>query len=166
MPRLSDLQQIAEGFQCPVCLMGKHALGQYFAQLYAFLVEAVQVPQESLEHHLVLKVRKQRTQCFRRQLFTDDDAGRPVSGKMLVPVLILFAAGKGDHLRRHVRAEFLLAGAVLDYDIRLRLVVHKADELQGNDICSLVKQLIEGMLSICTRFTEDDRPGRIIKRPA
>ena len=111
MLRLSDLQQITEGFQCPVCLMGKHALGQYFAQLYAFLVEAVQVPQEALEHHLVLEMRKQRPQRFRRKLLPDDDAAGPVAFEVLVPVFILLAASKGQDLGRYVRAELLLARA-------------------------------------------------------
>ena len=47
--------------QRSVCLMCKDAFGQNFAELYAFLVKAVQVPQEALEHHLVLKMGKQRS---------------------------------------------------------------------------------------------------------
>ena len=146
--------------------MGQHALRQHLAQLYAFLVKAVQVPEESLEHHLVLEVGKQRTQRFRRQFLADNDAGGAVPGEVLVPVFVLLAAGKSHDLSRHVGAQLLLAGAALNHNVRFRLALLKADELQRDDIRSLVKQLIEGMLSVGAGFAEDHRPCHINHRLA
>ena len=42
--------------------MGQHTFRQHLAQLYAFLVKAVQVPCESLEHHLVFEMGQQCAQ--------------------------------------------------------------------------------------------------------
>ena len=63
----------------------------------------------------------------------------------------IFTAGKSYHLGNYVRAELLLAGAVLNIHVYATLVVLKSDELQRYDISSLMKQLIEGMLSIGSR---------------
>ena len=38
--------------------MGEYFLCKYFTELYAFLVEAVDVPYEALEHNLVLEMSK------------------------------------------------------------------------------------------------------------
>ena len=54
--------------------MGEDAFGEDFAKLYAFLVEAVQVPDESLEHDLVFEMGKQRAEGFRGQLIADHNA--------------------------------------------------------------------------------------------
>ena len=77
--------------------MGQYPLCQHLAQLNAFLVKAVQVPCEALEHHLVFKVCKQSTQSLGSKLFADDYAGGAAAFKVLVAVLILLAAGKGDY---------------------------------------------------------------------
>ena len=159
---LSDFQQVAERLQCAVCFMGQYAFREHFAQLDAFLVKAVQVPQEALEHDLVFIVGQQGAKCFRRQLVTDDDTAGPVAGKVLVPVLILLAAGKSHDLGSHVGAQLLLACAALDCYVRFSLAVYKSNELQRNDIGSLVQELIEGMLAVGTGFTEDDGSGGII----
>ena len=53
---ISDIHQIAEYFQCSVCLMSQYAFCQYFTELYTFLVEAVHVPYEALEHDFVFEV--------------------------------------------------------------------------------------------------------------
>ena len=52
----SDAEQIAEDLQGTIRFMSQHALRQHLSQLYAFLIKTVQVPKESLEHHLVFKV--------------------------------------------------------------------------------------------------------------
>ena len=51
-----NIHQIAEYFQCSVCLVGQYAFCQYFTELYTFLVEAVYVPYEALEHDFVFEV--------------------------------------------------------------------------------------------------------------
>ena len=53
--------------------MSQDTFCQYLTQLNAFLIEAVDVPQESLEHNLVLEVCKQCPKCLRINLLTNDD---------------------------------------------------------------------------------------------
>lgn len=52
----SDIQQIAVRLQRAVRVVDQHLLGQHFAQLHSFLVEAVDIPHKALKHHLILKV--------------------------------------------------------------------------------------------------------------
>lgn len=42
-------------------------------ELYAFLVEGVEVPEEALEHDLVLEVGEQGTECLRGQAVSMDE---------------------------------------------------------------------------------------------
>ena len=56
------------------CLVSKYTFCKDFTKLYAFLVKAVYVPQESLEHNFVLEVSKKCTKRFRCYLITNDDA--------------------------------------------------------------------------------------------
>ena len=69
----SDTEQITECLQCAVTVTCKNPFGKYLAQLDAFLVKAVQIPEETLEHHFVLKVGQQCAKCFRGQLFANND---------------------------------------------------------------------------------------------
>ena len=144
--------------------MGQHSFCQHLAQLNAFLVKTVQVPQEALEHYLVFKMRKQSAECFRCQAVPDNDAGRAVACKLLVQVLIILAAGKGHDLSGNIGTQFLLTGTALYHYIHTGLIVDKADKLKRDNICSLMQQLIEGMLSVCSGFAEDNRTGRICQR--
>ena len=54
-----NVQKITEYSQGSVCLMCKYAFCKDFTELNTFLIEAVYIPQESLEHDLVLEVSKQ-----------------------------------------------------------------------------------------------------------
>ena len=118
--------------------MGQHTFRQHLSELDPLLVEAVQIPQESLEHHFVFKVGQERSQRFRRQFLTGNDAGRSVSGKSFIPVLILFSARKSHILGSHIRTELLLACAALNQHIRFRLAFTESDELKRNNIRTLV----------------------------
>ena len=146
--------------------MCQDTLCQHFSKLNTFLVKAVDVPQESLEHHLILKMSKKRSQRSRCQLIADDDAGRTSSLKILVSVFVLFSAGKSDNLRRDIGTELLLAGGVLNDDIRAGLALPEAYKLKRNDGLSLMQKLIEGMLSVCSGLSEDNRPCHIGNRIA
>ena len=159
-----NVQQVAVSLKPTVCLMRKNLLCKYLAQLYTFLVEAVKVPCEALEHDLVLEMGKDRAYRFRSELIADDDAGRSVACEELISVLIVLAACKCHDLCCHICTELLLAGAVLDHNICLSLALLKADELKRNDVGALVEQLVEGMLSVGTRLTEDHRTCLIIHR--
>ena len=146
--------------------MGQYAFCQNLTQLYAFLIEAVYIPCKALEHNLIFKMCKQCTQSLRGQPVADDNAGRTSAFEILIAVIICLTAGKCNDLSCYVCAEFLLAGAALDVDIGLHLVIAEAYKLQRNDISSLMQQLIEGMLSVGTWLAEENRTGRVIDRLA
>ena len=58
---------------------------------------------------------------------------------------------------------YVYQGKWLDHYVCVHLVALEAYELQWDDVCSLMEQLVEGMLSVCSRFTEDNRSGYIVK---
>ena len=138
-----DSEQLAVGGQSAFGLLREDLLREDLAQLDALLVEAVDIPDKALEHDLVLEMRKDGAECFRSQLVADDDAGGTSALEILVPVFIVLAAGKGHDLRRDVRAELLLAGAVLDDHIVRHLALLKADELDRDDAGALVQELVD-----------------------
>ena len=123
--------------------MSQYTLCKNLAQLYALLVEAVYIPYETLEHHLILKVCQQSAYGSRIYLITDNDAGRTAACKCLIEVVIFFTAGKCHNLSSYVRTQLLLAGASLNIHIHAALVVLITDELQRYNICSLMQELIE-----------------------
>ena len=142
--------------------MSEDALGQELAELDAFLIEAVHVPDEALEHDLVLEVSEQSAEGFGIQGVADDNAGGASACECLVGVLIVFAAGKGHDLGHDVCAQLFLAGAALDVDIHADLAVFVADELHRDDVCALVQKLIEGVLAVGAGLTEDDGAGHVV----
>ena len=144
--------------------MCKHALCQNLSELYAFLIEAVHIPQEALEHNLVLKVCQKCSERLWVYLLTDDDAGWTSALEILVAVLIGFAACECHDLSCDICAELLLACAVLDHNICADLAVLKADKLKRYDVCALMQQLVERMLSVRARLAEDHRSCRVVYR--
>ena len=144
--------------------MGQYAFCQNLTQLYAFLIEAVYIPCKALEHNLIFKMCKQCPQSLRGQLVADDNAGRTSAFEILIAVIICLTAGKCNDLCSHVCAQLLLAGAALNDNVRADLAVLKSDKLQRNDIGSLMQQLIEGMLSVGSGLTKDQRACHIIHR--
>lgn len=159
-----NAQQVAVLLECAVGLVRQHALGKNLAQLYAFLIETVQIPEEALEHDLILKVCEQRAQRSRCQLVADDDAGRAAAFKLLVAVRIVFAASEGNNLCDNICTQFLLARAALNGDIHADLAVFEADKLEWGNIRALMQQLIERMLAVCARLAENYRTGSIMNR--
>ena len=144
--------------------MRKDTLSENLTKLNTLLVKAVQVPYKALEHDLILKVSKKSTKGGRCKLITDDNAGWTFALEVLIQVLIFFAAGKCNDLSSNIGAKLLLAGAVLNVNIYSKLALLKADELKRNDIRALMEQLIEGMLSVGSWLTEDNRTGYIAYR--
>ena len=144
--------------------MSENTFCKNLTKLYTLLVKAVQVPYKALEHDLVLKVCKKRTQRLRCKFLTNNDTGRTSALEVFVQVLIFFSACKSNDLCCNVCTEFLLACAVLDININTKLALFKADELKRNNIGSLMQKLVEGMLSVGSWLTEDHRSGHIIHR--
>ena len=100
----------------------------------------------------------------RCDLVAYDNGRRPAAREVLVGVLIVFAAGERHDLGRYVGGQLLLAGAAFDDDIILHLVVLEAQELDGNNVCALMQELIEGVLAVGAGLAEDDRAGHIVNR--
>ena len=119
--------------------MCKYLLRKYLTELNAFLIEAVDVPQESLEHNLVLEVCKQGSKCLRINLLTNDDGRWTTTLEVLVAVLILLTACKCYDLCSNICAELLLACASLNLYIRADLAVLECDKLQWNNVSSLMQ---------------------------
>lgn len=61
-------------FESAVVLLGQDGLCQNFSKLDAFLVKGVDVPQEALEHNLVLEVRQEGSQSFGGQALSVNQA--------------------------------------------------------------------------------------------
>ena len=138
-----DPEHICVLFECSVCVVREDALCKDFAELYAFLVEAVQIPEESLEHDLVFEVREECAERFRCQLVACDDAGRSAAVELLVQVVVFFSAGEGYDLSCYVSAKLFLACAALDLYVSSGLVFSEADELERNDVLALMEELVE-----------------------
>ena len=160
----SDIQKIAVYLQCAVSLVSEYLLRKDLTELYALLIEGVQVPAEALEHHLVLIVCEQCAEGSRIQLLTDDDRGRTATLEVLVAVFVFLTAGEGNDLGGNIGTELLLAGAALDGIIHADLVLTEADELERDDVLALVQELVEAVLAVGARLTEDNRTGRIVHR--
>ena len=158
----SDFKQIAVGFECSIRVMGQNTLGKEFAELYAFLIEAVDIPQESLEHDLVLEMGEECAKASRVELVAMYNAGRTTAFEMFVLVFVVLATGKGYNLCDDIGTEFFLAGASFNDHVYTGLVLFKADKLHGHYQSSLMEELVEGVLSVGSGLTEDDRSGYVI----
>ena len=107
-------------------------------------------------------MRKQSPAAFRCQLFPDNDAGRALTVKALVRVLICFAESKGHHLGRDIGTQLGLAGTALNFHILFILAFLKADELERYDVRPLMQELIEGVLSVRTRLAKQNRACLVV----
>lgn len=70
-------------------------------------------------------------------------------------LLKAFADGEGIRLRKEIRHELVMVGDHLTCIVHGSLRLGEANEL-GGDHTSLVHQLVEAMLTICARFSQDD----------
>ena len=107
-------------------------------------------------------MRQDRAQALRCDLVAYDNGRRPAAREILVGVLIVLAAGERHDLGRYVGGQLLLAGAAFDDDIILHLVVLEAQELDGNNVCALMQELIEGVLAVGAGLAEDHGAGHIV----
>ena len=161
-----NAKQLAVLCQSTVCILCENCLGQDLTELYAFLVEAVDIPCEALEHNFILEMSEDGAECFRCQLVSYDDAGRSAACEILILVVIVLAACKCNDLSSYVGGKLLLAGRILDYHVIIHLIILETDELERDNICALMEQLIEGMLTVRAGLTEDDRSCNVVDRLA
>ncbi len=117
----------------------EHAFCKNFTKLYTFLIKTVNIPYKSLEHNLVLEVGKQCTECLRINLLSDNNRRWASTLEILVAVFIFLAACKCNNLCCNIRTKLLLACAVLNDNICVKLVILKSNKLQWYNIGSLMQ---------------------------
>lgn len=142
----------------------ENLLGQALAQLDTPLVEGVDVPNGTLGEGEVLVVDNQSTELSGTDVAANQDAGSgTVTQEDLVLHQVLRSAlgldllcGLADHkslsLCQVVGCQHLLVQVVGDGVVGLS----GQDEIRRNELCALVHQLEEGVLSICAGLTEQD----------
>ncbi len=96
---------------------------------------------------------KKCSYSLRINFLTDQDRGWTISFEVLILILVLLTTSESYDLCCYIRTELLLAGAALDLYIIADLRLLEAYELQWCDISSLVKELIEGVLTIGSWLT-------------
>lgn len=150
-----------------------NVLRQALAQLNTPLVERVDVPDGALNEGEVLVVDDQRTESGRSDLLREDAGGGSVAQERLV----------GDELLRSVFSLKLL-GCLSDHESLslsqevgsqhdLVLVVADGivglggkDEVRGDELGALMKELVEGVLGVGGRLAEEDRTGGVLHHGA
>ena len=152
-----DFHQIRISLERAVRVMRENLLRKLLSELNAFLVERVDVPYESLEHNLVLEMCKKRTEHFRSELVSIDEARRSFASERLVRVSVFLSASERHDLGDDVCAELFLARRILDYNISSGLILLECDELERNNVRSLMEQLIEAVLAVRSRLSENHR---------
>lgn len=142
----------------------ENLLGKHLAQLNAPLVEAVNVPDGTLDKSQVLVVDNQGTQLSRADdishqdgcgwsvaeeaLVRDEILGRALSSELVVSL----ADHEGLGLGKVVGCQHLLVQVVVDGVVGLG----GQDEVGGDQLGALVDQLEEGVLGVGARLAEQD----------
>ncbi len=109
----------------------------------AFLIEAVDVPDEALKHYFVFKVGEQASEGAGIEAFAVYEAGGAAAGEVFVWVFVFLAFGEGGDLGGEVCFEFGLAVGVVYGYVIAALAFDEADELDWDDVCALVEELVE-----------------------
>ena len=112
--RESAVKQGVKGSQLGAHIVAEDFFGQDFAELHAFLVEGVEIPQEALKHDFVLKVGEQGAEGARCQSAAVNEARVAVPGKPFVGIVVIFSESESGDLRGEVGVEFSLIGAAVD----------------------------------------------------
>ena len=82
--------------------MCKYLLCKYLSKLYPFLIKAVDIPYEALEHNLVLEVCQKCAKCLRGKLIADDDAGWTTTLKVFVLIVVCLTTCESNDLSCNV----------------------------------------------------------------
>ncbi len=144
-------------------------LSQHLAQFDTPLVEAVDVPDDTLCEDHVLVISNQRTESAWSDHFGQDVGRRSVAQKGLVSNQLIwgtlsfdFIRGLADHesfsLSEEVGCQHSLVQSAFDGIVRLS----GQDEVGGDEFGALMQQLEERVLCIGGRFTEEDGTGRVL----
>lgn len=148
--------------------LGLDVLCQTLAQLNTPLVEAVDIPNRTLGEGQVLVVCDQRTKRTWSDLLRKDAGRRSVTHEGLVRneslgggLSLELVRGLSNHksfgLGEEVRCKHALMLVVVNWVVRLR----GQDEVGRNELRALVEQLVEGVLGVGGRFSEEDRTSGV-----
>ena len=105
---------------------------------------------------------KKCSQSLRCKFVTIDKGRWSVSSKLFIWILVVLSKSEGDYLGGEVCIKLLLACRACRLDIHSPLIFPETDELQWDDVCSLVKELVERVLAVGARFSEDYRTCYIV----
>ena len=144
-------------------------LGQRLAELDTPLVKAVDVPDGALGEGEVLVVDNQSTKSGRCDLVGQDGCGGSVTQEGLVSDEVLgrtlsldligsLADHKGLSLGKEVGCKHLLVLVALNGVVALG----GKDEVGGDELGALVKELVEGVLGVGSRLTEQNGTGSVL----
>lgn len=160
-------------------------LGQRLAELNTPLVEAVDVPDGTLGKRKVLVVDNQSTESRGCDLVSQDGGSRSVAQEGLVRDKVIrrtlclnLVGGLADHKSlslgeevgckhpEHVSQQYLyenISNLLLVLVIVDRVVaLGSHDEISGDELGALVEQLVEGVLGIGSRLTEQNRASGVL----
>src|SRR5690606_6051265 len=133
----------------------------------------VDVPDDTLDEHLVLVECHETTECGRSQLVAKQGVSRTVTFEdtmrnerfccsLRADLFLGLAKSQRLRLREVVRHEQIMHLSALDME--WVLTPRKGNEVARDQLRSLVDQLVEGMLTVRTRFTPDHRACLVGKR--
>ena len=137
-------------------------LGEDFAELNAPLVEGEDIPDNTLDENLLFVEGHEDAEHAGGQFVGDQRIGRSVAledhvrleGRILGCAFFEDAAEReGFRLGDEIREQFLMMVS------RRRLRLAEADEIGGNQLRALMKELIETVLSVRSGLAPDDRAG-------
>lgn len=148
-----------------------NALRQDFSQLYAPLVERIEIPDDALRENVMFVKRNKLPQGRGRKPSSEDHVRWPVALKHPVRdqpfgcalrsyFLRRFTERQCRRLREHIGQEYVV--------VRAELIQRKCerDEIARDQSRPLVYQLIKRVLPICAGLAPVDRTGLIIHDPA
>lgn len=149
--------------------LAKDALGELLAKLDTPLVEGVDVPDSALDEGEVLVVSDQSTESTRGDLLGEDGSGGPVAEESLVRNELIgstlsldgfrgLANHEGLGLCEEVGGEHALVLVVVDGVVGL----DSHDEVGGDELGALVKELEEGVLGVGAGLAEEDRASGVL----
>src|SRR5215813_7317527 len=138
-----------------------NALRQSLAEFHAPLVERVNIPNNALGEDRVFIQGNELTKRFRCELVRKNRVGWPVAGEDAMghePIrraLRFHLLGRLAERKRFCLSEYICQQHVVVRPQRIEWF-RECDEVTGNKLRSLMNQLIERVLAVCSRLTPVD----------
>ena len=149
--------------------LGDDPLGQDLAELDSPLVEGVDAPDGALGEDAVLVKRHQRAERPRREPLGENRVRGPVALEDAVRDQVLRRALLAHLVGRLAEGERLGLGEDVGHQQIVVLAQRveraaEADEVAGDQLRSLVDQLVEGVLAVGPGLAPPDGPGLVVHR--